>query len=142
MRWVPLAFAGCMTLSAQGCSIYRQGAPSEREFRQSHAHPYVADAGQTARIIAGARGLHICSRAADVRKLMGEPDIGARAHDSSGDFTAARWIYFVREDDDPRLAQRVEVTINARHEVISIMPFGILSLPLSIVVDDPGCHLR
>jgi hypothetical protein len=143
MRRVLIAAAPAFLL-LQGCSLRLQGAPSEREFRQAQAgKPYIADPARAEAILSGARNIKICSRASDVRRLMGEPDFGAVTYDSNGNHNAALWTYLIDEmpaSGGPRHA--VEVTVNAARDVIDISVFTGSEAYISLVTDGPGCHSR
>jgi hypothetical protein len=126
-----------------GCSMRLQGAPSEREFRKLHAHPFVADPARAEAILSGARQISICSRTAEVRRLMGDPDFGVVTDDSNGNHTAARWTYLLDEKPaagGPRYA--VDVTVNASRDVISIFAYSGSETNFSLVNDGPGCYHR
>jgi hypothetical protein len=131
-----------MPLLLNGCVLYRQGAPSEQQFRRGlTTHPYIAPPGRGEAIISGAREVQICTRRAEVLRLMGEPDFGVRTHDSTGDRSAVEWHYVIRESSqapsDP--GQAVTVTLNAGHEVIGLQAMGVLEQRVMTVMDDPGC---
>jgi hypothetical protein len=132
-------------LVLNGCSLYRQGAPSEQQFRRGLAtHPYIAAPARGEAIISGAREVQICTRRADVLRLMGEPDFGARTYDSIGQRSAVQWHYLIRESSqapgDPGLA--VTVTLNSGHDVIGLQATGVLDQRVMTVMDDPGCTRR
>ena len=144
MRRVPIAAVSALLL-LQGCSLRLQGAPTEREFRRKlEAQPtYVADPARAEAILDGAEQLEICSRTADVRRLMGEPDFGVVTSDSNGNHTAAQWTYVLEEKPargGPRYAVTVEV--NAARDVISISTFTATEVTAKLVIDGPGCHSR
>jgi hypothetical protein len=146
MRATASAIAmGLSALMFQGCALYRQGAPTEREFLEGlGSRPYVADAARTEAIISGARRLHICSRKSEVRQLMGEPDFGARTFDSNGERKAAMWTYAVRESATTAgtFEQAVAINVNSAGRVIGISPRGIDGVAFSTVNDGPGCGSR
>ena len=122
MRAAAIAIVtGLGFLVLQGCSLRLQGAASEREFRrQPTAHPYVADATRADSILSGARQVQVCSRASEVRRLMGAPDFGVQTYDSTGNHTAVRWTYLLSEPlDAGGLVRAVHVTLNAGAAVAS-----------------------
>ncbi len=136
---------GLSALMLQGCALYRQGAPTQRQFLEGlRSRPYVADAARAEAIISGARQLHICSRKSEVRQLMGEPDFGARTFDSNGERKAAMWTYALRESAKTAgtFEQAVDIDVNSAGWVIGISPRGIDGAMFSTVVDGPGCRSK
>jgi hypothetical protein len=142
VRVAGVAIAACaVVLLLQGCSLMRQGAPSERQFRKHQAsHPYVADPARAQAIVSGAKRIEICSRRTDVRKLIGEPDFGVLTYDSNGNHNAVQWTYLISEE--PGASQNVKVTLNKAHDVISVVRLGLSEATISTVSDGPGCHSR
>jgi hypothetical protein len=143
VRVAGVAIAACaVVLLLQGCSLMRQGAPSERQFRKHQAsHPYVADPARAQAIVSGAKRIEICSRRTDVRKLIGEPDFGVLTYDSNGNHNAVKWTYLLREMPGPGgHRQAVDVTMNAARYVISICNAGESDIRFTGVNDGPGCE--
>ena len=136
---VPATVSGLLLMA--GCSLVLQGARTEGQFRKAlPSQPYIADTARSETILSGAKQIRICSRRADVRRLMGEPDFGVLTHDSSGNHTAARWTYLISEE--PRAKRAVEVSLNKAGDVFSIIPLGLPDIHFSTVNDGPGCESR
>jgi len=140
-----LITAGLALLVLQGCSLRLQGAPSEREFfRKLETQPaYVADPARADAILSGVRQINICSRAKDVRRLMGEPDYGSVAYDTNGNHDAVIWSYVL--DAEPAGGgpmHAVAITVNASRYVICIVTLTDSEFFFSLVDDGPGCHSR
>jgi hypothetical protein len=143
MRPASLAIAAGLALFvSQGCSLARQGAPSEKEFRRGvAATPYVAATARAETILSGVRQIGICSRTSDVRRLLGEPDFGVVTYDSNGNHNAVKWTYLLREMPGPGgHRQAVDVTMNAARYVISIYNAGESDIRFTGVNDGPGCE--